>query len=499
MEGDPLAGQGWAVPGSPGAYIPDLGEPRETRPWTRDSADDVQILSALNQPRIADAADAGAWRDVLLIDLDDTLSLAHKRNRLQDILLGEQRENHDPLWRNERAFWPLQRTRLMPLTWALTADTPPPTQLEEHLRSGLYGSVILPLPLSDGKRVDIVAQTVDGLLGEALAAYVRSGGALFVIEGFSGPGRKSTLLPRLGVRLGLDWHIYSMENVSTLQMALHNFRNIQRCFGGRTPMSSWRPPLTEGPVPSAEGPVPSTLFPTSTLADLCFEVKQMFMMARVPPEHQVCVLLQPESGDEGEPLDEPDPNASMLGDTAVACAQVGRGHFAYTLLTDTDNPILGLAIKFARHAGAGVPCGLWSVAQNRHFPRPARERARALLVLGAQLDRRRGLHEESLLDVWIAYVMPGLVSADWLRVGCSVRIAGLVRAAQWNGRYAIVVGYRGDRIAVQVQTTDRPPAGESVRVCAPLRIVLEGACTLAAGGGRPRSLLVLQANLHVVT
>jgi hypothetical protein len=36
--------------------------------------------------------------------------------------------------------------RLLPVAWANTADSPPPAQIAEHVRSGMYGCVILPVP-----------------------------------------------------------------------------------------------------------------------------------------------------------------------------------------------------------------------------------------------------------------------------------------------------------------------------------------------------------------
>jgi hypothetical protein len=222
------------------------------------------------------------------------------------------------------------------------------------------------------------------------------------------------------------------------------------------------------------------------------------LLGGVLPEHRVCVLESMEK-EEDEKEDEEE-----QGDTAVACAQVGRGHVAYSLLSTEDTPIPGLVLKFARHAGAGVHPGRWSVEQHAQFPRTARERARTLLVLCAQLDRKRGPGEESLLDVWIAHVMPELVSADWLRVGCTVRIVGLVQAARWNGQYALVVGYQDDRIAVQVLPKHRPHCGGGVRVCDPMGIMLDTPGKRAVPAGHVvrelgPGLLVRQPNLHVVT
>jgi hypothetical protein len=62
-----------------------------------------------------------------------------------------------------------------------------------------------------------------------------------VLECFNGPVLLATLLQLLRVRLGLAWRIHRMERGPLIDMELQNFASVQRCFGGRSPLSCWCP------------------------------------------------------------------------------------------------------------------------------------------------------------------------------------------------------------------------------------------------------------------
>ena len=59
--------------------------------------------------------------------------------------------------------------------------------------------------------------------------------------------------------------------------------------------------------------------------------------------------------------------------------------------------------------GASESVGPWSPHAHEIFPRGARARACALLLIGAQLSRWHGDGGSALLDVWISGVMPLVV------------------------------------------------------------------------------------------
>ena len=125
-----------------------------------------------------------------------------------------------------------------------------------------------------------------------------------------------------------------------------------------------------------------------------------------------------------------------------------------------------------------------SPAAHRHFPPPARAYAVALLGLGVQVAAAKlpVARQGAFLDVWVACVLPQLVSRDSctpgppedgeLEVGARVVICGLAGRPELNGALGEIThpaSARTGRLGVQVIQVDRPVAVRRahLRLCRP--------------------------------
>jgi hypothetical protein len=338
----------------------------------------------------------------------------------------------------QRILWALKLLRAVPVSFALGQSAAAADMIIAHLRSGLYGSVLLVEP-------DGTDKLVTHLLGDALKAYVHAGGALFVTS-----ANASFQPPYIGglcfLRsvFGVDWRPTSY-NRETSVAAPHNVALLRRLFGSMVPH----------PVPDL--PIENVSFYT-----------KMIFLAGVRPEEQI-IVVQDGSGNSADtpawglaagsfpaPASASASPASERHVSLAVCTH-GAGHVGYACFINPSNPLMGLAVCFARYAAAAEPDGAWSVHTHAQYPALARKRATALVLLG----RRLGLavlgsatRADQLRDVWLSAVLPKCISQDWLRVGCQVVVAGLTSesASQWNGRHARVVSFTpdGSRVAIEV-------------------------------------------------
>ena len=138
-----------------------------------------------------------------------------------------------------------------------------------------------------------------------------------------------------------------------------------------------------------------------------------------------------------------------------------------------------------------------SPAAHRHFPPHARAYAVALLGLGVQVAAAKlpVARQGAFLDVWVACVLPQLVSRDSctpgppedgeLEVGARVVIRGLAGRPELNGALGEIThpaSARTGRLGVQVIQVDRPVAVRraNLRLCRPPTMLQTLASDLAS-------------------
>ena len=138
-----------------------------------------------------------------------------------------------------------------------------------------------------------------------------------------------------------------------------------------------------------------------------------------------------------------------------------------------------------------------SPAAHRHFPPHARAYAVALLGLGVQVAAAKlpAARQGAFLDVWVACVIPPLVSRDSrtpeppedgeLEVGARVVIRGLAGRPELNGALGEIThptSARTGRLGVQVIQLDRPVAVRRahLRLCRPPTMLQTLASDLAS-------------------
>ena len=138
-----------------------------------------------------------------------------------------------------------------------------------------------------------------------------------------------------------------------------------------------------------------------------------------------------------------------------------------------------------------------SPAAHRDFPPHARAYAVTLLGLGVQVAAAKlpGARQGAFLDVWVACVLPQLVSRDSctpgppedgeLEVGARVVICGLAGRPELNGALGEIThpaSARTGRLGVQVIQVDRPVAVRraNLRLCRPPTMLQPLASDLAS-------------------
>lgn len=334
------------------------------------------------------------------------------------------------------------------------------------IESGVYSSVIL---------LAGAHEAVMECLGAALQAFVRGGGALAVVETFP-VGRTGGLLGVVRAHFGARWEYSrvhgSYDNsvpLGTAEAHLDPHSDaLRRWFGAAC--------RAHGDALDIQG----------------LEAELRYL-ERVPREQQAYTTLLNAEGEQG---------------TSVAVAAHGAGHVLFTCPTERV-PVYDpwerslawdMVVRFARHAGAQPrPEEAWAAAAHAGFPQPARARATSLMLLGAAIAAEHaasGSPAGALLDVWRDEVIPRCVRRDWLCPMTTGIIHGLVRAPEWNGRWARVLSHARERICVEVLTLEfKEPTRRTTRGG---RAIRYGPCTVPkVYVGIERALLLRPDNLSV--
>lgn len=264
------------------------------------------------------------------------------------------------------------------------------SELLAHVRSGLYSAILLAM-------LDVRALPLEAEVGPALKAFCEAGGALLVVSG------EEALEPRRGGVL---------EERSRASAMLRRLFDV-----------TWKQRLTPDSVAVSSAPTLSAhqlerwfgaLWQGGLVGALYESIAAC--LVDVPADEQLLVGMPPRVS-----LD------ACWQRTVLAAAPVGRAGGCVALCTDLvhDGPCARLCYALCVRAGAARETE-WSVRAHAAFPRLARARARALLLVGAQLDAARrargGACAGSLLDAWVAAVLPRCVDAGWLGVGETARV-----------------------------------------------------------------------------